>query len=38
MTLIGGAMVKGFTAMFSNRLFFLSYKEAFLVKCSFMYY
>jgi hypothetical protein len=35
---IGGAMVRGFTAMFSNRIFFLSYKGAFLVKYSFIYY
>jgi len=35
---IGGAIVRGFTAMLSNRLFFLSYKGTFLVKCSFMYY
>jgi len=35
---IGGAIVRGFTAMLSNPLFFLSYKEAFLVKCSFIHY
>jgi len=35
---IGEAIVRGFTAMFSNRLFFLSYKRAFFVKCSFMHY
>jgi len=35
---IGEAMVRGFTAMFSNPFFFLSYKGAFLVKCSFIYY
>jgi len=35
---IGGAIVRSFTAILSNRLFFLSYKGAFLVKCSFIYY
>jgi hypothetical protein len=38
MTHIGEAMVRGFTAMLSNPLFFLSYKGAFFVKCSFMHY